>query len=95
VLLRFATSVGEGEKPTIRLQVEQAMLEYLSALRIGQEFIVKELTQRIMDVHEGILDFEFRCFAFSHRPQIIRNFAPEADEVLIPDPDRDRPIQAL
>ena len=95
VLLTFTQQVPEGDKPGIRTAAVQAILGYLNVLRVGQPFIVNEMIQRIMDVHEGILDLEVRCFAFNRRPQILANFQPASDELLTPDPLMDGPIRVL
>jgi uncharacterized phage protein gp47/JayE len=95
ILLRYQTTVGEGEKPGLRQQAQQAILEYLSSLRLGQTFIVKEMIQRVLDVSDGILDFETRCFAFRRRAQVLRNFTPDPDELLVPDSELAEPIRVL
>lgn len=95
VILQFDVSVGEGERPGIRQRAVQAILGYLNDLRIGQTFIVNEMIQRVLDVDDRILDLEIRCFAFRRRAQVLRNFTPDPDELLIPDPDVDEPIKVL
>jgi hypothetical protein len=95
VLLVFGPNVGEGLKPDIRLAAQDAILGYISSLRLGQQFIVNEMIQRIMDTDDRILDTEIRCFAFRRRAQVLRNFQPESDEVLIPDPKSEQPITVL
>jgi uncharacterized phage protein gp47/JayE len=95
LLLRFRADTLEGDKPTFKRQVEQAILDYLASLRIGQELILKEMIQQVMDVSEQILDFETRCFIFGRRPQVPRNYVPDPDQILIPDPEIEHPIQAL
>lgn len=95
LVLRFRDDTPEGDKGNIRKQVQQALLEYLSALRIGQTFIVKEMIQRVLDVSENILDFETRCFAFRQRAQVLRNFTPDPDEILVPDQELEQPIRVL
>jgi hypothetical protein len=95
VLLHFTPQVPEGEKDNIRQQGVQAILGYLNVLRLGQTFVINEMIQRIMDIHEGILDLEIRCFAFRRRPQVPKNFVPDPNELLIPDPLMDAPIKVL
>ena len=93
--MKFRDEVGEGEKPDIRRDAQDAILEYLETLRLGQQFVVKEMIQRVMDVDERILDFDIRCFAFRRRASVVRNFAPDSDELIIPDPDLEEPIKVL
>ncbi len=95
VILTFTSSVPEGNKDGIRALAVQAILGYLNVLRIGQPFIINEMIQRVMDVNPGILDMEIRCFAFRRRPQILRNFTPDSDEVMIPDPNLEQAIKVL
>jgi len=95
IILRFQTSVEESQKAEIRRQATQALLSYLSSLRIGQTFVVKEMIQQVMDVSEGILDFEIRSFAFNCRSQTLRNFVPDSDQLLVPDPNLDEPLRVL
>lgn len=95
ILLRFRPDVGEGEKPAIRLAAQQAIVGYLETLRLGQQFVVKEMIQQVMDVNERILDFDIHCFAFRRRAQVIRNFQPDTDELIIPDQQLDEPIKVL
>ncbi len=95
VFLRFTEAVGEGEKPDIRSRATDAILIYLGELRIGQTFIVNEMIQRILDTDDRILDLEIRCFAFRRRAQVVRNFTPDPDEILIPDQDLEEPIKVI
>jgi uncharacterized phage protein gp47/JayE len=95
VILTFTPSVAEGEKDGIRSQAVDAILGYLNVLRIGQTFVINEMIQRVMDVNTGILDMEIRCFAFRKRPQVLRNFVPDPDEIIIPDPQLDQAIKVL
>lgn len=95
ILLRFRADVGEGEKPAIRLAAQQAIVSYLETLRLGQQFVVKEMIQQVMDVNERILDFDIHCFAFRRRAQVVRNFQPDSDELIIPDQQLDEPIKVL
>jgi uncharacterized phage protein gp47/JayE len=95
IILRFRNDVGEGEKPQIRSDAVGEILNYLEELRIGQLFVVKELIQRVMDTDDRILDFDIRCFAFNRREQVVRNFAPDSDEIIIPDPRLEEPIKVL
>ena len=95
ILLRFFSTVGEGDKPAIRSRSEQAVLTYLDALRTGALFVANEMVQRVMDVDEGIQDLEVRRFCFRKREQVFKNFRPDEDELLIPDRDVAKPITVL
>lgn len=95
ILLRFTQDTPLGQKPNLRQGAQQAILDYLEELRLGQAFIIKEMIQRVLDTSDRILDFEIRCFAFRRRAQALRNFIPDPDELLIPDPTLEQPIRAL
>lgn len=95
IQLLFNQGVSDGEKNTLITPCENAVLNYMSELRMGQTFVVNEMIQRVMDVSDLILDMKVRCFNFRGRPQALRNFIPREDEVLIPDPDVDNPIQVF
>lgn len=95
LILRFQTSVEESRKTEIRRNATQALLGYLSSLRIGQTFVVKEMIQQVMDVSDDIMDFEVRSFAFQCRSQTLRNFVPDSDQLLVPDPNLDEPLRVI
>lgn len=95
IILRFREDTPEGDKTDIRAAALQAILDYIEVIRIGQAFIVKEMIQRVMDTDERILDFDIRCFAFRRRQQVVRNFFPDSDEIIIPDQSLEEPIKVL
>jgi uncharacterized phage protein gp47/JayE len=95
IVLRFREDAAEGDKPQIRILAKQAIIDYIASLKLGQTFITQEMIQRVLDVDELILEFETRCFLFRGRPQVFRNFQPDPDELLVPDPDLTEPIRVL
>lgn len=95
IQLVFDEGVTDGEKAALVVPCENAILNYLASLRMGQIFILNEMIQRVMDTSDLILDMEVKCYSFRGRPQALRNFQPYDEEVFIPDPEADRPIEVF
>jgi uncharacterized phage protein gp47/JayE len=54
---------ARADRPHIRQNARRAAVDYINGIGLGEEFILNELIQRIMDVSEDLLDTQFQRFA--------------------------------
>lgn len=95
IQLDFRREARAADRSRIREEVRQAVLRYLGDLKVGGQFILNELTQRVLDVSEEILDYKLLLYRFREENHVLRNVQAEADEIFVPDPSVQNPVRIL
>lgn len=95
IQVKFNNLTPEASKFDTRQRVVENVLGYVGEVRMGGVFILNELRERVMSASPNILDMEILCYIFRNRPQLLRNYTLGADELLLPDPNKDEPIKII
>lgn len=95
IQLEFRREVRAADRSRVREQARQAILLYLGEIRVGGQFVLNELTQRVMDVSDEILDHKVLLFRFRKENLVLRNVQAEADEMFSPFAGVENPIQVI
>lgn len=109
IKLTFRRKLPGAERDSIEDAVRTAMRSYINGLDIGEDFIVNEGVQRVLDVSEDIKDIgkptkpfdeifvhrETRLRDNRIRTEVLGNLTPEVFERLIIEPSLSVPIKIL
>jgi len=109
ISLRYINGIADNERDQIEDQVDLAITEYVNNLDLGDEFIVNELTERILSVSPSIKDLgePNRPIdeVFLHRPtrlqdnkireELLGNYVSKITERVIIEPSLATPITIL
>lgn len=95
IRLTFTAGTTDAEKADTRRDVVSSLLVYIGQVPLGGTFILNEMRQRVMETSDKIRDMETLCYIFRRRPQLLRNFQLEDNELLLPDPESDEPLKVV
>lgn len=87
VNLSISLSIDDVQKQNIKTEVRQAIMKYINALRIGEPIMINELTQRIMQVDDGIINYSCDVFSINNQRCLYINQGCRWDEKFIISPD--------
>lgn len=71
--LSFTNNVSDTEKQEIRYSVQQAVMDYLSNLKIGEMFNIDKMTQLIMDISPYIVQEQNKDFYINNERALYTN----------------------
>jgi uncharacterized phage protein gp47/JayE len=77
--VRIIMDGGAADEATKR-EVRRTIISYIENLSVGEEFIVTELIQRIMDTTEFVKDVAFSSFSINGKPALLVNQTINWDE---------------
>jgi hypothetical protein len=76
-----ALSISDATKSDVKREI----IYYIEELGIGEELVITELIQRIMDVSEEVKDIQFTDFTVNGRPALMTNQSIYWDQKFSPD----------
>jgi uncharacterized phage protein gp47/JayE len=71
--LSFASNTSDNEKQDIKYSVQQAVMDYLSNLKIGETFNIDKMTQTIMDISPLIIQEQNKEFYINNERALYTN----------------------
>lgn len=87
ISLTFTVSADDTIKQSIAVGVRQAVIKYINSLKVGDTFIINELTQRIMEVDDRIIDYGCSVFKVNNQNCLYINQGCRWDEKFVISPD--------
>lgn len=87
ISLSLSLSIDDIVKQSIRNEVRQAIINYINSLKVGEVLIINELTQRIMEVDERIINYSCDSFSINNKKCLFINQSCRWDEKFIISPD--------
>lgn len=87
VTLSLSLSIDDVVKQSIRNEVKIAISKYINSLKVGDVIIINELTQRIMDVDDRIINYSCDSFSINNQKCLFINQSCRWDEKFIISPD--------
>lgn len=69
----YKKNVGDAEKPAISAQATEAIRDYINSRYPGEELIVYEIIQKVMEIDSRIYDMEFMEVRVKNRRALIVN----------------------
>ncbi|MHA2062799.1 MAG: baseplate J/gp47 family protein [Candidatus Thorarchaeota archaeon] len=94
VRLRFLQGTSEGLKDAIRDNAQFAILNYIGNIPLGGELVINQLRSSILSSSENLVDLTLLELCIDGKPNAIRNFKLERDELFTPD-DRNEAVIVL
>ena len=85
--LSIVLSVDDVQTNSIKTEVRQAIIKYINSLRIGEPILINELTQRIMQVDDRIINYSCDVFSINNQRCLFINQGCRWDEKFIISPD--------
>lgn len=85
--LSISLSTDDVQKQNIKTEVRQAILKYINSLRIGEPIMINELTQRIMQVDDRIINYSCDSFSINNKKCLFINQGCRWDEKFLISPD--------
>lgn len=73
IKLIFSETTSRSTTDEVKIKVRQAITNYINNLSIGEEINVNELTQRIMEVDEDIINYSILSFKIDNEEVIHSN----------------------
>ncbi len=109
VTVTYKNGIADEEKDLIEQQIELSIINYVNNLDIGEEFILNEVTERILSVSESIKDIgqpnkpldtvyiykETRLQDNKIREELLVNYDPVEEERIIIEPSLTTPITII
>lgn len=91
IKLMFSNEISDNEiqKQSIANSVRSAVADYINSLKIGESLIVNELTQRVMEVSDYILDYSPITYNINGEDCLLINQGAKWDEQFILSTDVD------
>lgn len=83
----YAINVDDNEKQEIAMTVREEIIKYINSLRVGEPLIINELTQRIMQVSEKIINYSCNSFKVNNQLCLFINQGSRWDEKFAISPD--------
>lgn len=83
----YAINVDDNEKQEIAMTVREETIKYINSLRVGEPLIINELTQRIMQVSEKIINYSCNSFKVNNQLCLFINQGTRWDEKFVISPD--------
>lgn len=85
--LSLLLSIDDIVKQAIRTEVKVAISNYINSLKVGEVIIINELTQRIMEVDDRIINYSCDAFSINNQKCLFINQSCRWDEKFIISPD--------
>ena len=109
VTVYYQNGVSDGDKDNIEIQIASTMSDYVNSLDIGEEFILNELVDKVLDVSPNIQDIGSPTAPFDSmaiyketnlrtgkiRQDLIGNYTPASTERIIIEPSLQQPITII
>lgn len=83
----LVNGISDIERQEIHLRVEEEVRKYINSLKVNEAFIINELTQRVMQVDDKIIDFSCNDFKINNRNCLFINQGARWDEKFFVSPD--------
>ena len=87
--LIFSVNTDDTVKQSISIAVRQAVADYINSLKVGETIIINELTQRIMEVDDRIINYSCNKFKINNKNCLYINQSCRWDEKFSISPDLD------
>lgn len=87
ISLSIVLSTYDTQKQTIYTEVREAIIKYINSLNIGEAIILNELTQRIMQVDDRIINYSCSSFSINNKKCLFINQGCRWDEKYVISPD--------
>lgn len=87
--LIYSVSTTEVKKQNIAVKVREEIITYVNSLKTGQTLIINELTQRIMQVDDDIVNYSCTDFKINNQNCLYINQGARWDERFAVSPDTD------
>jgi uncharacterized phage protein gp47/JayE len=82
--LIFNSNVAEGERISLRAQVQSSILQYIASIPLGGELIINQLRAASL-VSSSVKDIKIIELYINCKPRTLRNVQLREDELFIPD----------
>lgn len=89
ISLTYSLNVNDTEKQSMAATVREEVVKYLNSLKVGESLIINELTQRIMQVDERIMNYSCNNFKINNQMCLFINQGSRWDEKFAVSPDSD------
>lgn len=89
VSLINSINTTDVKKQNIAVQVREAIIKYVNSLKVGETLIINELTQRIMEIDENIINYSCNSFKINNKLCLYINQGARWDERFVISPDSD------
>ncbi|MEG1870831.1 MAG: baseplate J/gp47 family protein [Peptostreptococcaceae bacterium] len=83
----YAINIDDNEKQEIAMTVREEVIKYINSLRVGEPLIINELTQRIMQISEKIINYSCNSFKINNQLCLFINQGSRWDEKFAISPD--------
>lgn len=87
ISLIYATNTTSIEKQNIAVTVREEIMKYINSLKIGETFIINELTQRIMQVDKNIINYSCNTLKINNVNTLFINQGSRWEERFAISPD--------
>lgn len=87
ISLSLLLSIDDIVKQSIKNEVKTAITKYINSLKVGEVLIINELTQRIMEVDDRIINYSCDTFSINNQKCLFMNQSCRWDEKFIISPD--------
>lgn len=94
VNLAFSATSTDVNRQSISVSVREEILKYISSLKLGETLIINELTQRIMQTHDDIVNYSCTNFKINNQNCLYINQSSRWDEKFAISPDANSIIVA-
>jgi uncharacterized phage protein gp47/JayE len=84
IILALNPNLNTADSQSIRIDVRNAISEYLQTLALGEDIIINEITQRIMDQSKDITDYICSRFVVNNQSAFYVNQSARWCEKFIP-----------
>lgn len=87
ISLIYSTNTSDVEKQNIAVSVREEIIKYINSLKTGESLIINELTQRIMQVDDNIINYSCGSFKINNENTLFINQGSRWDERFAISPD--------
>lgn len=87
VNLIYSTNTSDVEKQNIAVSVREGIIKYINSLKTGESLIINELTQRIMQTDDNIINYSCSGFKINNENVLFINQGSRWDERFAISPD--------
>lgn len=85
--LIYSTNTSDVEKQNIAVSVREQIIKYVNSLKTGESLIINELTQRIMQTDDNIINYSCNGFKINNENVLFINQGSRWDERFAVSPD--------
>lgn len=87
ISISITSSTDDVEQQNLKNEVRQSIIKYINSLRIGESILINELTQKIMQVDDRIINYSCDLFSINNQKCLFINQGCRWDEKFIISPD--------